>query len=173
MLRKFDRQDIPFVLSASRYPGFCDGMRWSPPTTEAELLEPCEKNASSWDAGTAYTLTILTRENITLVGRISIRHENAGCWSMGFWTHPSHQRRGYMTEAAAAVLNFGFQNLAAATIEAACATWNIASRKVLQKIGMKFARHVLQGFQKDGKWVPEDVFDISKNEWLEQTGPVR
>jgi len=164
-LRKVAREDIPFVFSATRYPGFCDGMRWSPPSTEAELVEPLEKHAAAWDAGEEYTFTIVTRDGARPVGRISIRCVEADCWNIGFWTHPLHQRRGYMTEAAAAVLEFGFRELSAGKIEAASATWNAASRSVLQKIGMSFARHVPQGFQKDGRWIAEDVFAITRTEW--------
>jgi len=53
-----------------------------------------------------------------------------------------------MTEAAGAVLGLGFKTLSASRIEASHATWNIASRRVLQKIGMSFVRHVPQGFEK-------------------------
>lgn len=165
MLRRISCDDIPFVFSASRHPGFCDGMRWSPPVTQEELLAPYEKNLSAWEAGTAYTFTIERKDTSALIGRIAIRCQEGNCWNLGFWTHPDYQRLGYMTEAATAVLAFGFETLTARQIEAAHATWNIASRRVLQKIGMSFVRHVPQGFQKDGRWIAEDLLAISAVEW--------
>ena len=170
-LRRFSRDDIPFVFAASRYPGFCDGMRWSPPATEAELIEAVEKNAAAWDSGQGYTFTIETKSDRTPVGRISIRRETPGCWSLGFWTHPAYQGRGYMTEAAIALVAFGFETLAAQQIEAAHATWNIASRRVLEKSGMRFTRHAPEGFQKDDRWVAEDILTITRQEWCDRMRP--
>ena len=169
-LQRISRDDIPFVFSASRHAGFCDGMRWSPPATEQELLVPHEKNVAAWEAGTAYTFTIKLKDATMPVGRIAIRCQGAGCWDLGFWTHPDYQGQGYMTEAAAAVLEFGFSTLSASKIEAAHAIWNMASRRVLMKIGMRLARHVPQGFQKDGKWIAEDVLAITATEWEKRMG---
>jgi len=140
-------------------------MRWSPPATEEELLVPYEQNVIAWEAGSAYTFTIQAKIAAVLVGRIAIRRQGADCWDLGFWTHPVCQGRGYMTEAAEAMLEFGFGTLSARKIEAAHATWNISSRRVLEKIGMSFVRHVPQGFQKDGQWVAEDLFAVSVAKW--------
>jgi ribosomal-protein-alanine N-acetyltransferase len=171
VLRRVSRDDIQFVFSASRHPGFCDGMRWSPPATEEELLIPYEKNLSAWEQGIAFTFTITAKDAGVRVGRIAIRRQAAHIWDLGFWTHPDHQRRGYMTEAAAAVLAFGFEALSASQIEAAHAIWNAASRRVLEKIGMSFVRHVPQGFQKDGQWIAEDLFALSAAEWRKRAEP--
>ena len=160
ILRCVTRDDIPFVFSATRHPGFCDGMTWNPPATEGGLLVPFENNMAAWEAGMAYTFTIQTKTGGIPTGRISIRCKGDGCWNLGFWTHPEHQGRGYMTEAAAAMLEFGFGTLSAGRIEAVHATWNISSRRVLEKIGMSFVRHIPEGFQKNGRWVAEDLHAV-------------
>jgi RimJ/RimL family protein N-acetyltransferase len=70
-----------------------------------------------------------------------------------------------MREAAAAVLSFGFEHLKADEIEACYATWNQASARVLRSIGMTFIKHIPQGFQKRGQWVPENRMVISRAAW--------
>lgn len=170
ILRRFSREDIPFVFSASQCAGFCDGMKWSPPASEEELIEPYNNNIVAWDSGKAYTFTIEEKHSRKPLGRVVIREEEAGCWNIGFWTHPEYQGRGYMTESAAAMLDFGFNTLAAVKINASHAVWNIASRKVLEKIGMKFVNHAPQGFLKNGQWVAEDILEISKEEWKQHAG---
>ena len=67
-----------------------------------------------------------------------------------------------MTEAARSVIDFGFERLDAKEISACHATWNQASRRVLQKIGMMFLRHLPQAFEKRGEWVAEDCYSISR-----------
>ncbi len=164
-LRRFAKEDIPFVFSASRYAGFCDGMRWSPPEAEEELLEPCADNERSWQLGLGYTFTIEDRTTAEPLGRICIRHQGGTLWDLGFWTHPAHQRQGIMTEAARALIQFGFTKLGATEIQAAHATWNMASRRVLEKAGLKFQCHIPASFQKNGQWVEEDLLSITREKW--------
>lgn len=164
-LRKVDAGDIPFVFAASQYPGFCDGMVWSPPATVDELVPIHELNLARWESGEAFLFTIESKEARTPLGRITARRKEGGRWNLGFWAHPAHQGQGYMTEAAAVLMDFVFSEFEATGMEAACATWNHASRRVLEKIGMKFVRREPEGFQKAGEWVAEDLYEIGRGEW--------
>jgi ribosomal-protein-alanine N-acetyltransferase len=164
VLRRFSREDIPFIFSASRHPGFCDGMRWDPPAREAELLKPYKENVAAWESGKVYTFTVERKTDGVPLGRIAIRR-GAEDWEIGFWTHPDHQGQGYMTEAAEAVLEFGFRTLKARHIFATHALWNAASRRVLEKIGMKFERRVPRCYRKNERWVAADRFVLSAAEW--------
>jgi ribosomal-protein-alanine N-acetyltransferase len=49
----------------------------------------------------------------------------------------SHWRKGLATEAAAAVLGFGFHELGLNRVEALCMPANAASMRVIEKLGMK------------------------------------
>jgi [ribosomal protein S5]-alanine N-acetyltransferase len=151
LLRIPSAADIPHIFAATRVAGFNDGMVWEPPTKMEELSEPLLNNLLAWEAGTNFTFTMVDRSTGQLVGRISIRQiQQEHVWNIGYWTHPVHQRQGYMTEAAKAILNFGFQKLDAMIIEAGYAVWNIGSRIILERIGMKFVEYLPQGFQKKG-----------------------
>ncbi len=57
---------------------------------------------------------------------------------LGYRYKASAWHKGYATEAAAAVLNYGFQQLALREITAHAHIDNIASQKVLEKIGMQY-----------------------------------
>lgn len=70
-----------------------------------------------------------------------------------------------MTEAAKAIIEFGFTVLDADRIEACHALWNTGSEKVLTRIGMKFVCYIAQGFQKHGKWVEENLLAIETEDW--------
>ena len=161
-LRHVTEEDIPHVFSATRYDGFNEGMVWDAPAEPSELLKPYQDNCEAWLSGRAYVFTIETHE-LTFIGRISIRTtDSEGLWNIGFWTHPEKQGQGYMTEALARVLRFGFEDLSATEIEGCHASWNEASRKVLTKCGMKWREHISQGFQKRGEWVAEERLSITR-----------
>lgn len=155
-LRQPNAADISQVFSATRFPGFNDGMLWDPPATVEELQAPLMRILQSWRNGEAFTFSIDRKQGGVFVGRIGIRPtDRTDTWNIGFWLHPQHQGNGLMTEAAQAVLNFGFTVLDASAIEACHATWNAPSRRVLERIGMKEVGYIEQGYQKRGAWVPE------------------
>ena len=159
-------EDIPYILSATRYEGFNDGMLWESPAKEEELIEPYENSIRAWENGESYTFSIESKDSKNFIGRISIRRREAlNVWNIGFWTHPIYQSQGYMTECAQAVLDFGFNELKAEKIDACHALWNKASEKVLQKIGMTYIEYVPQGFMKKGEWVEENHLGISREDW--------
>lgn len=140
-------------------------MRWNPPETLDELLAPYETNEQAWRSGAGYTFTIEGRDKPELLGRISIRLVHESLWDLGFWIHPLHQRQGYMTEAASALIEYGFLKLRASEIQAVHATWNIASKRVLERAGLRFIKHVPEGFQKNGQWIEEDLHSITLKQW--------
>jgi [ribosomal protein S5]-alanine N-acetyltransferase len=167
ILRCPSADDIPDVFAATRFAGFNDGMTWEAPTSIDELCEPLKANLLAWEAGNAFAFSITATHSKILLGRIGIRKSaEINVWNLGFWTHPEHQRQGYMTETAKSLLEFGFKQLGATRIEASHALWNTASQKVLEKIGMKFIEYIPQGFQKQGQWIEENKMGITKEEWL-------
>jgi len=147
-------------------------MLWDPPEAEAELLAPLQRSLETWRNGEAFSFSIDRKENGSFVGRIGIRPtDRTGVWSIGFWLHPEHQGMGLMTEAAQAVLGFGFPTLGASAIEACHATWNTSSRRVLERIGMKEAGFIEQGYQKRGAWVPEYRMRIEREHFAAASSP--
>lgn len=162
-LRHPDESDLVHIWSATRVAGFNDGMPWDPPKHIDDLTAPLERARADWRAGVHFTWTVEARSTREFLGRISIRREEgAAVWSIGFWIHPQHQGRGYATEVAAALVDFGFSRLDAECITAAHAAWNQASARVLERIGMIFVRSNPRGFVKRGAWVEEREYEIRR-----------
>ena len=167
LLKHVAKEDIPFVFDATRYPGFNDGMLWEPPALQAELLPNLKSSAIAWKDGTGYSFSVWSQESpASFIGRISIRKtETDKIYDIGYWTHPSQQQKGYATEAVGAILAFGFNELDAIEISACCATWNIASKRVLEKAGMEHRMYIAEGFKKNGQWVAEYLMSIRRDVW--------
>jgi ribosomal-protein-serine acetyltransferase len=68
---------------------------------------------------------------------------------MGYWVRMSCEGRGYATEASAAVLLWAFDRLKLARIEITAATQNIASRRVIEKLGF-----VPEGVLREAQRIP-------------------
>ena len=165
-LRFPDKTDIPFIFEASQYEGFTDGMGWEPPTRLEELEGPMERMAKAWEEEKGFQFSITQKVSQQFLGRISIRQtDRPSVWNVGFWTHPRYQRQGIMTEALQAILTFGFETLSASRIEAEYAVWNEASKKVLEKVGMKFVIQIEEGLWKNEQWVAENRMALDKENW--------
>ena len=114
ILRPPNRADASLVFSASRVPGFTDGMLWEPPNKIDEVETSLQRSIEAWKRSEDYSFTIFDRSLDESVGRISIREtERDKALSIGFWTHPKYQGRGYMTSSVAIILDFAFGYLQA------------------------------------------------------------
>ncbi len=74
-----------------------------------------------------------------LIGGVGIRRESQESFvaNMGWVMHPEFQNRGYITEAARSLIDFGFNDLNLKVIYATCDSRNAPSYRVMEKIGMK------------------------------------
>ena len=75
---------------------------------------------------------------------------------LGFITNRKYQRMNYTSEAASALIKYTFENSYIHRITAQCNPLNIASWKLLEKIGMIREGHLIKNtfFQTDSKGLP-------------------
>ena len=91
---------------------------------------------------------------------------------LGWVIQPRYQCHGYATEAAAAVLRYGFETLGLQRVVATCDSRNIASRRVMEKLGMRCEAHFKACLFRQGEWIDEVHYAILATEWrqcLEKT----
>ena len=94
-LRPADFSDIDLIWSATRFPGFNDGMTWNPPVSKGEIVSITERNKRAWKAGTDYVFTIDLMPDATPIGRVGLHQDGSpGSWRIGFWVHPDYWGRG-------------------------------------------------------------------------------
>ncbi len=100
----------------------------------------------------------LTGELIGGIGlSITARHRRG---HLGYWFGVDHWGRGYATEAAQAVLRYGFEVLDLHRIEAAHWPRNPASGRVLTKIGMQREGVMRGDLLKDGRFEDSVLYAI-------------
>lgn len=103
-----------------------------------------------FDAGTIVTYAITLQEAGTLIGVVSLavtpKHQRA---EIAYWLGIPYWNLGYMTEAASALINYGFTEMGLHKITASHFARNPASGRVMRKVGMTqeglLRRHVRKG----------------------------
>jgi ribosomal-protein-alanine N-acetyltransferase len=163
LLRPVDLSDVELVWEASRVDGFNDGMTWDPPASKEEIVEITHRNLAHWSQGKDYIFTVCLTASEISIGRVGLHKEEApDTWNIGFWIHPDHWGNGYASEAARAVLQFGFDTLRAKRILTAHATWNIRSQRVIESLGFRYLQTNPAGFYKRGNPVEEYEYELNR-----------
>ncbi len=87
--------------------------------------------------------------------------------------HRDHHGQGYATEAARALLGYGFEELDLHRIIATCQPENPASYRVMEKLGMRREGHFRQCIDRgQGVWWDEYFYALLKDEWVNHN-PIR
>lgn len=97
-----------------------------------------------------------------LLGAIGLHDEGSDKAELGYWIGTPNWNKGYVTEAAKAVIDYGFNQLNFNKIFATYFPHNPASGKVLGKIGMKKEAVLKQHLKKDGKYYDIPMYSIFK-----------
>ena len=85
-----------------------------------------------------YNLAVILKADKRLIGsvRIGILSEENREADLGYGIDPEYWGRGYATEAVGALIDFGFLELKLHRIVARCDRDNVASRRVMERLGM-------------------------------------
>jgi [ribosomal protein S5]-alanine N-acetyltransferase len=108
------------------------------PVPEGWGIERIDRMTARLESGEHIEFAICARDSGKLIGGIGLgitaRHKRGG---LGYWLGVDFWGKGFATEAARAVLTYGFQTLELHRIEAGHYPRNPASGRVLEKIGMQ------------------------------------
>jgi RimJ/RimL family protein N-acetyltransferase len=112
-----------------------------------------------------YKLAILAKPEIDFIGSCwlditNTTHQRA---SIGYFIDNQYWGRGYATEAAKALLKYGFETLKLHRIEATCDADHQATRRVLEKAGLKREARMRQYRQRQNTWTDSCLYSIIEN----------
>ncbi|HSH67100.1 MAG TPA: GNAT family protein [Bacteroidia bacterium] len=110
----------------------------------------------------AFIFSIILNSTNQFIGLIALylgkpAYKKGEVW---FKTHSQQWNKGYTTEALKCVLKFGFKELKLHRIEAGCAVENIASKRVLEKVGMIQEGLFRANLPIRGQWIDNFEFAI-------------
>lgn len=109
---------------------------WPIPWTASQM----RARIAEWRA-IGLSCTVRRTEDAALVGWVHAlrKRSDAGRATMGWWCAEPHQGRGYIREAAAALLPVAFDRLGVTVVEAGAQPDNLASFAVMRALGMRLA----------------------------------
>jgi RimJ/RimL family protein N-acetyltransferase len=137
-----------------------------------EVLEAKVGQRALEDEGQVLALAAVLRETGTVVGEVSLhwlsrRHRQG---EIGFVFHPRYQGWGLATEAAEVMLGLGFDGLGLHRLIGRCDALNLASARLMERLGMRREAHFVHNEIFKGSWGDELVYAMLEDEWRARAG---
>lgn len=131
--------------------------------SKKDVKERVREKIIKWNAQKEYNYTITFHNKI--IGQIKIKNidtknKSAEC---GYWISPDYQRQGFGKEALQTLLTQACKKLN--RIYFYTRERNIASQKLLQKIGAKKEGVLRESLVEKGKKINQVIYSVLKKEW--------
>jgi RimJ/RimL family protein N-acetyltransferase len=124
-----------------------------------------------------FQLAVTLKSNHLLIGNCGIRmdHANAFQADIGYELDPRYWNHGYATEAAHAIVDFGFSRFDLHRVWSWCVADNLGSAHVLEKLGMRREGYLRENEYYRDRWWDTLMYAILADEWElhKQSHPVQ
>lgn len=148
-------RDIAYNTSLIPYP-------YPVGAAEAWMEQTWEQAASR----ESYTFAVVLKAEDRMIGSMGIgqnaAHNRA---EIGYWMGKRYWGQGYASEACRRLIQFGFEDLGLNRIQASYFTRNPASRRVMEKAGMRYEGVLRQYVFKWGEYIDLGFCSILRSEW--------
>lgn len=84
---------------------------------------------------------------------------------IGYWLSADHQGKGIMTRAVTALIDDAFDNLGMNRVEIHCATGNLPSRAIPERLGFKRDGVMREAGLLNGQFVDKVIYSMLASEW--------
>ncbi len=168
LLREFVTGDWPAVLAYQRDLRYLRYYQWTDRTAgDAQRFVQMFIEHQTEQPRRKFQLAVVLKSSGQLIGNCGIRRTSADAREadIGYELAPDHWGHGYATEAARAIVRFGFEELKVHRIWAWCIADNAASSHVLEKIGLKLEGRLREKEHFKGRWWDTLMYAILENEW--------
>lgn len=129
----------------------------------------CSARQRERQLGTGYGFGVFVDE--VLVGEINLSAVQRGPFQsayVGYWVAEEHAGRGYVPEALVVLARFAFEELRLHRVQVAIIPRNSASRRVVEKLGIREEGVALRYLEINGCWEDHIRYAITAEEWVER-----
>lgn len=163
ILSKLEEKDIPFIVEYLQHRIYSDLTSNIPyPYTESDARFWLRMSKDAFENNTGYTFGIRNKEG-HIIGAIGLHDREDDKAELGYWLGIPYWSKGYVTEAAKAIVDFGFNELGFHKIFATHFLHNPASGRIMEKIGMEQEAVLIQEIKKDGEYFDLVRYSIFNN----------
>jgi ribosomal-protein-alanine N-acetyltransferase len=172
-LRPLQDEDVPKMFAIlQKYPDITKFMSFEPPQKEEETRGFFYESQKSFPEKSIRWGIFLEGKFVGIIALEGIERKMRA-WitetaEIGYWLSPEFHNQGIMTEAGKAVLGFGFERLKLHKITINHISENIASQKVIEKMGFRYVGEMKDHFFRSKKWMSDKLYEMNVDEFNAQ-----
>lgn len=169
LLRPFRDDDLPALTELHGREDVARYLYWGPRSPE-EVRRVLERKMV-WPAmdadGQTIDYAVELAADGTFVGDVTLILRSAPHrqGEVGYVTHPDHAGHGYATEASRVLLRVAFEDVDLHRVVGRLEAGNVASARVLERLGLRKEAHLVENEWVKGGWQSEIVYAILRSEW--------
>jgi RimJ/RimL family protein N-acetyltransferase len=168
-LRPFVAGDLDALFAYQSRDDVTQHLQWSSRSRD-EVQEALERKIAATairKEGDFLALAAELASTGEIVGDVvlGLESEEHRTGEIGYIVHPDHHGHGYATEAGRAVLRVAFEDLRLHRVTGRLDARNVASARVLEKLGMRREALQVENELVKGEWQSELVYAILDREW--------
>jgi RimJ/RimL family protein N-acetyltransferase len=175
ILRLFTSDDLDAVYDMQSRPEVARYLYWSPRDRRgaADSLREKLKCSSIEVEGDILNLAVTRSRGGPVIGDLMLHYVSAAHRQaeIGYVFHPDAQGEGLATEAARAVVDLAFRELGVHRVFGQIDARNIASARVLERVGMRREAHLVENEWVKGEWTDEVIYAVLAHEWAKSRQP--
>jgi RimJ/RimL family protein N-acetyltransferase len=169
LLRKYEDRDVADIVAYS-----CDADFWLARNIDWESTEEGVKAYHEPRRGSVpesypdwLDLVIELETESKVIGSVGIgvKNKEQGQAEIGWLLGCQYQGQGIATEAARALVAFGFEAMGLHRIIARTGKCNVRSWRLMERIGMRREAHFRESHRVKGEWDDEFIYAILADEW--------
>jgi ribosomal-protein-alanine N-acetyltransferase len=164
LIRDFMPEDWSAVHSYASDPDVAKYMIWGPNNeeeTKGFINSAIEMKQQ--EPRVDFECAVILQETDQLIGGCGLRKERM-IGEIGYCFNPLYWRMGYASEAASALIDYGFKELGIHRIFATCRPDNIGSANVMKKVGMQYEGHLREHMWHKNKWHDSYLYSILEHD---------
>lgn len=159
-LRTVERDDAELVQRAYNEPAFQEGFPLDAPSNLPAIEDRIEDVAEDDDS--IYLLACVDGDP---VGSVSLRRMNRSHGMLAYWVLPDHRGQGYVTEAAALLVDHAFEEVGLHRVFAWTIDDNAASQAVLDRLGFAHEGTYREHVYTRGEHRDTEHYGLLEREW--------
>ncbi len=171
LLRGMKVSDAEDMFAYAHRSDVTEYLTWYPHRDIQETRDYLTEIGRRYRTGDFYDWAIVSREDGRMIGTCGFTSfdfaSDAG--EIGYVLNPAYQGQGLAGEAVRAVLDFGFSELFLHRVEARFIEGNIASRRLMERMGMQFEGYAREAMRIKDRYRTVGTCAILRHEFLYRT----
>ena len=174
VLRRYTHDDAQDVLEFASQPSVAKVTSANIEATEEGIRRYIDLQTSyqPFEKDKVFDLAIERKEDGKVIGLLTLVCRDHRKGTIGWALGVEYRGQGYATEAAKALMGYGFRSLGLHRVQADTSSGNPDSWRLMERLGMRREAELREAVYEEGEWLDTYIYGMLADEWqdTEATG---